>query len=345
MSSTRAQTPTLSRRTALLSVSGLILLAGCAGVQGGVQDGGQAAGKGFPSKAIQFTVPFPPGGSSDAIGRAVAKGMADPIGKPVVVVNKPGAAGALGAQEVRSMTADGYNLVMLASSLFTVTPLAIPDGTAPALEDFTIIKGLTVEPIVLFARADGPYQSIKDVLALKGSGKRVTYSTTGAGTTSQFAQKLLLGSLKVNASEVPFEGGAPAVAAVLGEQVDLGANHPKEVIEQVKAGNLRILGIFSPERSSLLPDVPTLKESGVDIVVEQRRFLGAPKGLADDVLTKLRAAVDDAQRDPAYGTFLTGNYIDRNEIDAATMANDLAAAKRTYAAQIGTFGVDFSKGQ
>jgi tripartite-type tricarboxylate transporter receptor subunit TctC len=328
------------RRAAAAAV-GVALVTGCAGVQGGASGDSGA----FPTRAVEFTVPFPAGGSSDAIGRATAEGMGDSLGRPVVVVNKPGAAGALGAQEVKGLAPDGHHLVLLASSLFTVTPLAIDDGQAPRLDEFTVVKGMTVEPIVLISRTDGPYGSLDDIKAAAAAGTRITYSTTGAGTTSQFAQKLLLGSLGAQASEVPFEGGAPAVAAVLGGQVDLGANHPKEVMEQVKAGQLRILGIFSAERSDLLADVPTFRERGIDVVVEQRRFLAGPAGLPEDVAALLRAAVDAAQADPAYGEFLQTNYIDRNEIEPNAMTRDLAAARDSYAAQIARLGIDFTKGQ
>lgn len=341
--STRLDRVQMDRRSMLrysLASAGALALAGCGGVQTGSETGGK-----FPSKSLQLVVPWAPGGSTDSIGRAMAKGMESGLGQSVAVVNKPGAGGSLAAVENKGLKPDGYNLVLLSANLFTVMPLAIKDGNLPAYEDFTVVKNLTYEPIVLHTRADGPFETLDDLLKLKGDSKGVTYSSTGAGTTSQFASKLGLGVAGIKSREVPFDGGAPAVAAVLGGQVDVGSNHPKEVSEQVKAGKIRILGVFSPERSDLIPDVPTIKEQGLDVTVEQLRFIVGPKGMPQDVVAKLSESIEAAAKKPEWAKFLKDNLITDQPMDSPELKTWIDEHKATFEEQIKKHGIDFTKGQ
>jgi tripartite-type tricarboxylate transporter receptor subunit TctC len=224
-------------------------------------------------------VPFPPGGSTDLIGRAVAQAIEAPLGQTMVVVNREGAAGAVGTREVAGDRADGYRLVFPPSSLFTITPQTVQDPDTISLDDLTIITGLTVENIVLIANTDSPYQTLDDLLEAGRSGQTINYGHSGVGIGTYLAQRVFFAQAGINATDVPFDGGGPSVTALVGNQVDIGASQIAESIEQVEAGELRHLGIFTPERNEFLPDVPTMREQGFDIEVDQVRFIAGPPGL------------------------------------------------------------------
>jgi tripartite-type tricarboxylate transporter receptor subunit TctC len=339
----RASAAWRRRGLGVVGAAALLLAAACGGVEGGGGGGGGGGGEEeYPTKAVEMVVPFAAGGSSDLIGRAIAEAMKEPLGQSVVVTNKPGANGALGGKEVAASTPDGYRIVLLPSSLFAITPLAVQDESPLTLDDLSIIRGLTTEEVILFTHADSPFKTLEDVVARKDSGQPVTYGVTGVGTASQLAQVLFYKQAGVPVSEVPFDGGGPLVTAVLGQQVDLGGAQIAEVISQVEAGKLRILAVASEERSEFIPDVPTYKEKGFDVVVQQKRFLAGPKGLPENVLSTLQDAVETAQKDSEYGKFLEENYIARNEVDAEELKTDIETQKQTYSDAIQKYGITFA---
>jgi tripartite-type tricarboxylate transporter receptor subunit TctC len=236
----------------------------------------------------------------------MARAMEKPLGQSVVVENKDGANGAVGGKEVLGQKPDGYNLVMLFQSLMAIGPLTIDDPNAIQMDDMDVISGLTTEDYVLVTSADSKYKSLDDLLK---SSSTVKFGTTGAGTGSQLAQVLLFADAGVKSSDVPFDGGSGALTAVLGNQVDVAAVQVAEAAPQLDAKKVRALATFSDKRIGFLPDVPTAKESGHDIVVDQRRWLAAPRGLPDKVRSTLADAVATAQKDPEYQKFLKTNYI------------------------------------
>jgi tripartite-type tricarboxylate transporter receptor subunit TctC len=312
-------------------------LAGC-GVEngsGGDSGGGDAD---YPSKAIELTAPSSAGGSTDLISRAIAKSAKKPFGKTVVVVNKEGANGAVGGKEVLSSPADGYKMVLLPQSLFAITPLVEKDSNAIDLAEMSYIAGVSIEDYVLSVPASSPVKSVDDLIE-KGT---VKFGTTGAGTGSQLAQALLFASAKLRARDVPFDGGAELMTALLGKQVDVGANQIAEAAPQIKAGKLRPIAVFSADRIESMPDVKTAKEQGYDIVVNQRRWIAAPKNVPDDVLTKMRESIATAKDDPAFEKFLNDNYVSRWDVDPDHVKAEVEAAKQQAADLSERFGVDLS---
>jgi putative tricarboxylic transport membrane protein len=316
---------------ALFVTVGLAVM-GC-GVSGG--GSGSDSGKDYPSKAVELTVPSDPGGSTDLIGRAFAKAAEKPLGQSVAVVNKPGANGKVGGKAVLSSTPDGYKIVLLPQSLYAIGPLLGDDPDAIQLDDMTLLSGLTVEDYVMVVPADSKYKTLKDVLA----DKDVKYGTTGAGTGSQLAQALLFGQAKVDATDVPLDGGGPLVTALLGSQVDVGTTQIAESARQIKAGKLRPLAVFSRKRLPAFPDVPTARESGYDIVVDQRRYLAAPKGLPKEVRSKLEESITSAVNDPGYRKFLKENYVGNWVVPPAEAEKTLNDNKAKYAALAKKYGV------
>jgi len=278
------------------------------------------------------------GGSTDNISRAIAKAAEKPLGQPVVVVNKPGANGAVGGKEVLSSPPDGYKLVTMSQSLMAISPLIQADTDAIQLDDMADIAALSVEDYVLSVPASSPVKSVQDLVA----GGPISFGTTGAGTGSQLSQALLFASAKAEATDVPFDGGSGLVNALLGDQVDVGATQTAEAAPQIEAGKLRPIAVFAAERIDFLPEVPTAKEQGFDIVVNQRRWLAAPKDTPAETVEKLRTSFAEAAKDPGYQEFLKSNYIGPWDIEPDQVATEVKAATEEYAALVKEFNVTFT---
>jgi tripartite-type tricarboxylate transporter receptor subunit TctC len=308
-------------------------LSACQGVQGG-SDAGENT---YPTRAVNLTVPFAAGGSSDLISRAVAKAAEGPLGRSIVITNKPGANGAVGGKEVLASPADGYNLALAVKSLFAITPLVVKDPTAIQPDKMTIVSTLVREDYVLVVNAESAYKTLDELV----KAPSIKYGTAGVGTGGQLSMALLFKAANTNATDVPFDGGAPAIAALLGRQVDAVSGSLAETMEQIKAGKLRPLAVFSTQRSGFLPDVPTAKENGIDVVVDQRRFIIAPANLPEAVAAKLVQAFTTARKDAAYDTFLKDNYMERWEVSDAEARQHLKDSAAEYQALVQKFGLTF----
>jgi tripartite-type tricarboxylate transporter receptor subunit TctC len=327
----RFRNPLSHRKLVALVALSALPLAACGGVKGGKE----SAGGDYPKRAVAFTVPFSAGGSSDLISRAIAKAAEKPLGESVAITNKPGANGAVGNKEVLASTPDGYNLSLAVKSLFAITPLAVKDATAIQPDKMEVVATLTREDYVLVVNAESPYKTLEDLL----KASSVKYGTAGVGTGAQLSQALLFKAAGVKAADVPFDGGAPAVAALLGKQVDAASGSLAETMQQIKAGKLRALAVFSEQRSPFLRDVPTAKEKGHDVVVDQRRFVIAPPGLPAAVSTKLEQSFGTARKDAAYGEFLQDNYMERWEVSDEEARRHIKEAAAQYASLTQRFGL------
>lgn len=311
-----------TRRAVLGTASAITLLAltACGNVAGGSADSSK-----FPSGPISVTVGQAAGGSTDLIARAVAEGASKTLGTPMPVVNKPGANGALATKEVAGKPADGQNLLLVTASLVTITPLAVTADEAVKIDDLDIITGLSQDDYALVASTQSGFKSIKDVTA---AGRNITFGTTGVGTGSQLAQTVLFKQANVQGTDVPFDSGKPALTAVLGNQVELATIQLGEAMPQIQAGKVAPLLVFSEDRNSFLPEVPTAKESGYDVPVAQYRAVAAPKGTPQDVKDKLLAAFKETFKSDAYKEFNKKNMLTPKEIsgeEVVTQWKDYAA--------------------
>ena len=339
-SSSAGSSSGLRRRTLLrgaVALGAATVLAACGGVStggGGSGAGGQAA---FPQRPVEFIIPFAPGGSTDLIGRAATKQISRPLGQSMVVVNKAGAGGAVGTKEAVDAAPDGYKVALAPTSLFTITPLIRKEATGLDLNRMEIVTGLTRENLALVVPKDSPFKTIDDVLAAKG-GRTITFGHSGVGTGTQFSALIMLRQAGVNAKDVPFDGSGPAVNALLGKQIDMASTQIAESIKQVQAGQLRQLAVFSEQRSPQLPDVPTVKEKGIDLVVDQVRFVAAPKGTPQAALDKLRTSFLESTKDPAYEEFLKSNFIERAEVAGSEIRSKIerdSASYKQFATRLG----------
>ncbi len=327
------------RRTLLAvpAVAVALSLTACGGNIGGGSGDGD-----FPNGPVTFTVGAAPGGSTDLIARALAEGMADDLGVAVPVVNKPGANGGLATKEVAEMPADGQNLVMLNASLFTITPLAVSEDEAMSIDDVDVLAGLSQDDYVMIASKKSGINSFEDVV---NSDKKLSFGTTGVGTGSQLAQEVILAQADVEGTTVPFDSGAPALTAVMGDQVQISTVQLGEGKPQIDAGTVTPLVVFSTERNEFLPDVPTATELGYDVPVSQFRAVGVPKGLSEETKTKLTDAITAATQTDTYKDFNKNNLLTTHEISGEEVVAEWTELAAKYKKLTEEEGISLVSGQ
>ncbi|MDK3258460.1 tripartite tricarboxylate transporter substrate binding protein [Blastococcus capsensis] len=331
----------------MIAATASLTLAACA--QGGNADpeeGGDApaAAEEFPTQPIELVVPYAAGGSSDLLTRAVAQCLSELVDEEVLVENRPGANGVVGTQYVVNGEPDGHRLALSAKSMFAVTPIFFPEESPLTLDDMTVVTGAVREPAVLMANADGPYQTVEDLMAATASGQPVTFGTSGLGSTTSFALTLFFEEAGIPATEVPFEGGGPARTALLGQQVDFAGAHPSEVAEQIEAGTLVPLAIFAEERSPLLPEVPTAAEAGVDVVIDRTAFYVGPPGIPEETTARLEQLLGDAIKSEQCSSFMEDNLMEQWVVGGAEVKEEIEADRARFEEQIAELGIDVGGG-
>ena len=260
-----------------------------------------AVAQAWPSKPITLVVPFPPGGSSDTIARALGAKMQDKLGQPVVIENKGGATGTIGAAQVKRSAPDGYTVLVSSLGPFVIAPHLIKNVPYDAGKDFDLLTVLVQAPNVLVVPAASPLKSVADVIAaMKKTPDKMSFASSGNGSSDHLTAELFWLQTGTSGVHVPYKGGGPAMSDLLGGQVDASFQNINAVVPHVAAGKLRALAVTSNQRSPLLPQVPTLAESGVkDVDVYSWQAAAAPKGLPADVKAKLHASMIAALNDPA----------------------------------------------
>ncbi|RBP64986.1 tripartite-type tricarboxylate transporter receptor subunit TctC [Brevibacterium sanguinis] len=313
-----------------------VVLSGCGG---NVAAGGGGDAADYPTKEVTVTVGAAAGGSTDLIARAVSEGASAELGQSMPVVNKPGANGALAANEVAAAAPDGYSIATLNASLITITPLAVGEEEAVSIDDFEVITGISQDDYVLVANPDAGVKTLDDV---KSSDSTLSFGTTGVGTGSQLAQSLLLAELGIEFTEVPFDSGAPAVTATLGNQVNLSTVQLGEAKPHIDAGKLVPIIVFSKERNKFLDDVPTAAEEGFDIPVSQYRAMVAPKGTPDEVIKKLDDAFKATFATEEYKEFNEQNLLTPHEVSGDEIAEEWSALADQYKKLVDEHKIDLS---
>lgn len=257
------------------------------------QAGAQPAA--WPTKPITLVVTYPPGGGADAMARLIAPKLGEALGHSVIVDNRPGAGGQIGASLVAKATADGHTLMLDASS-FAVNPALYPKLPYDSNKAFRTIGVIAQFPNVVLVNAQFPAKSIAELTALSRARKdTVSYASSGNGSAQHLAGALFESATKVEMVHVPYKGGGPALNDVIGGQVPLFFGNLASTLQHVQSGKLRALAVTSARRSSMLPDVPTLAESGVQgAEIYEWNALFAPAGTPEPVVHKLSAALQKA---------------------------------------------------
>ena len=249
----------------------------------------------FPTKPIEMQVAYAAGGLADSMARVIAKSMEESLGQPVVVVNKPGAGGALGVTALKSAKPDGYTIGVVTGITLTYTPLV--EKVSYTMEDFKYLASVGRFQEAFVAPPDKPYKNFKDLVAYAKKNPGLTYASM-----NPIAEYILTAIAKKEGLDwraIPTKGGSEVMTAVMGKHVDFGFSGGIHT-SFVKAGEMIVLAGLGKKRLLASPDVPTLIESGYDFFFDNDNIVYAPKGIPDDVAKKLTAAIEKAAKDPKY---------------------------------------------
>jgi tripartite-type tricarboxylate transporter receptor subunit TctC len=259
----------------------------------------QAQTPAWPSKPITLVVTYPPGGGADAMARLVAPKMAEALGQPVIVENRAGASGQIGAAAVAKAAPDGYTLLLDASS-FAVNPALYPKLPYDSDKAFKPIGVIALFPNVLLVNAQFPAKTVADLVGLAKQGKEaIAYASSGNGSAQHLAGAMFESAAKVDMLHVPYKGGGPALNDVIGGQVPVFFGNLASTLQHIQSGRLRALAVTASQRSSILPDVPTLAQAGVvDSEVYEWNAIFAPTGTPDAVLNRVVGALQTALDHP-----------------------------------------------
>jgi tripartite-type tricarboxylate transporter receptor subunit TctC len=223
-----------------------------------------AADSAYPTKPVRIIVPFAPGGPTDIVARTVGQKLTESFGISVVVDNRPGAGGVVGADLAAKSAPDGYTLLLCSTGAMAINPGLLPSMPYDALRDFAPITLVVTIPYLLLVHPAFPAQSVKELLALaKARPGQLNYGSAGTGTTSHLAMELFRSMAGISVVHVPYKGSAPAATDLVGGQLQLLMDAPPSSLPFVRSSRLRALGISSARRTQLLPDMPTISESGV----------------------------------------------------------------------------------
>jgi tripartite-type tricarboxylate transporter receptor subunit TctC len=256
---------------------------------------------GYPDKTVTIVVPFPPGGSTDAIARVLAAKLPEKLGGSWIIDNKAGATGTIGAALVKRAPADGYTLFVSSLGPFVIAPHLYKNVQYDALKDFDPITVLVQAPNVLCVPASSPIKNVNDMLAaLKKNPGKISFASSGAGSSDHLSAELFWQQTGTQGLHVPYKGGGPAITDLIGGQVDAAFVNINSIITQITAGKVRAIAVSSEKRNSLIPEVPTLREQGVKgAEVESWQAIAAPKGIPADVKQKLYKAIVEILNDPS----------------------------------------------
>ena len=289
----------------------------------------------YPTKPVTMIVPFPPGGVADIVGRPLAAALEKSLKQPVVVVNRSGAGGAVGMSQVAKSAPDGYTILMALSSISIFPVSDRINGKAPAYEmkDFAPIALVTADPTVLVVRADSAYRTLKDFVdAAKANPGKINYSSSGVYGTLHVAMEIFANAAGIKLFHIPYQGGGPAVTALLGGQVEALASGPAAAIGQIKGGKMRALAGWGDKRLPIMPELPTFKELGykdVEFYIWSGVF--APAATPVPVLARLREVVRAAAADPLFKGAMEKVQTPISYLDAPDfrgfLANDAARLK------------------
>jgi tripartite-type tricarboxylate transporter receptor subunit TctC len=290
-------------------------------------------------RTTKIVVGFPPGGSADVIARLLAEKLRVSLNQNVIVDNKPGAGGRVALNEVKRAAPDGQTLILSPSGALVIQPWLYSNLGYDPIKDFTAISRVSTFDFAVTAGPGAPSGDLKAVLAwMKANPTKANYATSGAGTVPHFAGQLLGQATGVPLTHVAYRGGAPAAQDLIGGQVPLMVDTASETIEHHKAGKVRILAVTGEERTKALPEVPTLKEQGINMTADAFFGLYGPAGMPADVVARIDRAVAEALRSPEVQEKIYSFGLVPNHAGSAELASTQAAHLKRWEAPIKASG-------
>ncbi|WP_411676678.1 tripartite tricarboxylate transporter substrate binding protein [Caproicibacter sp.] len=267
------------------------LFTGCSGTGSASSSASSAAASkatDFPTKQISLIVPYSAGGASDTVARIYASQLQQVLGKPVIVTNKTGASGAVGLEYVKNSKADGYTIAYMPVESTMLKALGF---TTLSTDDFKFVARAMTIPAAITVRSDSKWKTLQDFVDYaKAHPGEIKVGNSGTGSIWQIAAASIEQKTGCKFTHVPFDGAAPAVAALLGKNIDATAVSPSEVQSSVDSGELKILAVIGDERSSIYPDIKTAKEQGIDVSVQGWGGFAVPKDTPQEIVDVLEKA-------------------------------------------------------
>ena len=299
----------MKRTSVLVSVLGTlgVLLATAAGAQS------------YPTKPVRIVAPFPPGGVADVLARAIQPGLQEALGQQVVIDNKPGAGGNIGAEIVAKAEPDGYTLLLASAGILTINEFLyskMPFDTATAFAPITVVGDM---PNIVVVSPKTAINTLKELVdRAKDLPGKLNFGSAGNGTTTHLAIVLLEQAANIRLAHVPYKGAAPAVQDLVAGQIDGLVDNPPLVLGHIRSGTIKALAWAAPQRMAILPDVPTAAEAGLPGFEASSWFaLVAPAGTPKEIVARLNAETAKILRDPKMveqfaqrGVRLVGNSVD-----------------------------------
>ncbi len=254
----------------------------------------------YPVKPVRLVVPFPPGGGTDVVGRLVAQQLTQNLAQQVIIDNRAGAAGRIGAEYVAHVAPDGYTLLMATTTVIITAPALFPKLPYDAVKDFAPVAPVASGTYVLVVHPSVPVRSVKELIALaKAHPGQLNFASSGPGDTNHLSGELFQIQANIKMTHVPYKGAAPGTISVVMGETDLMFSNIVPAIPPVKSGQLRALGITSLKRSPMLPEVPTIAESGLPgFEVQTLYAILAPARTPDAIVQRLNAEIAKALRVP-----------------------------------------------
>lgn len=283
----------LSSAWKFLTVAAVALIGGLLAV---VPD---CAAQGFPSKSIRLVVPYGAGGGPDVLARVIGQKLSENVGQPVVVDNRPGAGGILAAQAVMNAPADGYTLFVADTGHVAINPGVYPKLPYDPIRDFTPVCLVVSTPFFLAVNASLPIHSVKELVDYAKANPGLPYGSSGNGSLHHLGMELLKSMAGIGLNHVPYKGVAQSVPALITGEVAVIMAALPSLAPHVKSGKIRLIGVGTPQRANIMPEVPTIAESGVaGYELQAEAGFLAPAGTPREVVVKLNAEVIKALRQP-----------------------------------------------
>ncbi len=277
---------------------------------------------------VKILVGFPPGGSADTTARLIAEKMGASMGMPVVVENRPGAGGRIAAQAVKDAVPDGNTLMLVPLAVMVVQPIVFKSIKYDTTKDFTPVGNAATFPLALASGPGTPARNLPELITwLKANVSQANYGSPAAGSLPHFLGEMLGQVAGVKMQHVPYQGGAPLMAALLGGQIPMGIDTPAEFAENHRAGRLKILALSGSQRSAQFPDIPTFKEQGINLEAAAWFGLFGPSGMAAARTESLSVAMQSALKQPDVVGKLANLGLSATPESSSDMAKRLAADK------------------